>query len=447
MNRIQIYLSISIILLMAKFSFAQENLTLYNMQAIQQSNYQNPGKLPSAKLNISLPIIASTSVGYLNNGFILTDLISKKGGKGDSLLLTSDNMLSKLSNSNLLAVSLSTEIFGIGIRKKNNYFSFNAMLKSEDNITFSKDLMTFIFKGNTAFFDKDANISLKVNSNTYTEYSFGFTHQTKNEKLTYGTRLKLLSGLFCINSQRTNLAINTNSKDYSIQTTPDILINTSLVDTGDVSFSNIGSNMFGPNKGVGLDLGVTYKLTDKISLSASVIDLGFIKWKDKVANYYSNPNGKGFGFEGFDPKQFFGSTNPQDYLNNLSDSFRHTMYPLKSKNSFKTSLPTKIFLAANYKINGTFNAGALLYGKIVNQKLYSSIALSLNEAIGKWLNISESYSMANRTHNFGLGFSINVAPFQIYAVSDNIFSVYKMESTHNTNFHMGLNLYFGRKKE
>ncbi|MFP5041959.1 DUF5723 family protein [Parasediminibacterium sp. JCM 36343] len=435
------------VLVIATTSYAQEVLTLYNMKSLPQAMYQNPGKMPQTKINISLPVISSTSVGYTNNGFTLSDLIEKRG-PNDSLYLTADNMLSKLKDTkNLLATSVATDIFGVGFRVKQNYYSFSARVKSDIALSYSKDMMVFLLKGNTAFLGKEANFELKANSSTYMEYGLGFTHLTKDEKLSYGVKVKLLSGIANVNTERAHISVSTDSLDYGMKTTPDILINSSLIDTGSIANDAVSKNIFGPNKGFGIDLGAEYKINDKFTVSASVIDLGFINWSGNVSNYRSNPNNPSFTFTGYDLKSFFNGSDLQPHLDSISDSLKNTFYPLKSTNSYSTKLNTKLFAGVTYQITNDLTAGLLLYGKFVNDNFYSGLAISLNEAVGKWLNVSGSCSIANGTSNFGLGASLNLLPVQIYAISDNIFALGQVDHTHNTNAHVGINLSFGRIKK
>jgi hypothetical protein len=228
--------------------------------------------------------------------------------------------------------------------------------------------------------------------------------------------------------------------------TPDIQINSSLIDTGTINNNGAGSNIFGSNKGFAVDFGASYRVTNKLTVSASVIDLGFINWNSNVSNYQSDPNKTSFTFSGFDAVKFFNGSSIKPYLDTLSDSLKHTFYPNKTNNSYKTSLSTKVFAGANYTLVKGLDAGILLYGRFLDGQLYSGLALSLNEELGKILNVSASFSQINKTSNFGLGLSLNLLPIQIYLASDNIFAFTKVDDVRSTNVHFGLNVAIGRVK-
>ena len=61
--------------------------------------------------------------------------------------------------------------------------------------------------------------------------------------------------------------------------------------------------------GLGLDIGATYDLTDRIVVSAAITDLGFIRWKKDVTNLKANNQ---FEFSGLNMLDFFNGTKTFD---------------------------------------------------------------------------------------------------------------------------------------
>ena len=441
MNKSDKILIIIVLVLSSICGFSQDNLTQYNIKSLSENAFLNPGRMPEARVNINLPIISSLSFGYSNSGFAVSDLITPKPGT-DSTFFNTANLLTKLDAENLMSLTFNTQLLGVGFRVKQNYYSFNARLRHETNLSYSKDIIDFIANGNNNFLGKQANLSLKLNSTSYAEYALGFTHITKDEKLSYGGHLKILSGITNINTKRANLGIYTDPNTYAITATPDFLINSSAIDTGK---NNNSLGIFGQNMGFGIDLGASYKIDDKISISGSVIDLGFINWNSNVSNYQTKSSVNNFTFSGFDINKI--GTTLQPFLDTLTDSLKHTFDPVKTTNSYKTGIGTKIYLGANYILAKGLDAGVLLQGKFVNEKLYTAVSFSLNEELSSILNVSASFSRINQTNNVGLGFSLNLVPVQLYFVTDNIFGISKMDDVRNTNLHVGLNLAIGRSKK
>ena len=64
--------------------------------------------------------------------------------------------------------------------------------------------------------------------------------------------------------------------------------------------------MNGSNKGLGLDIGVSYKMNEKFSFGASLLDFGYINWTNgggsQVRNYSNSVHS--FTFDGIDFTQF-----------------------------------------------------------------------------------------------------------------------------------------------
>src|SRR3712207_8651767 len=52
--------------------------------------------------------------------------------------------------------------------------------------------------------------------------------------------------------------------------------------------------------GMGIDLGATYKLTDAITLSAAVLDLGFISWSKGSSHWASSAASREYNFSATD---------------------------------------------------------------------------------------------------------------------------------------------------
>ena len=101
--------------LSSKVCFAQQSLTLYNMQAIPQAVYVNPGAMPLTNINIGLPGISSNYINYGNSGFTMHDLIQKDPTNG-GLSVNASSFLGKLSTNNSLNVNAHVDILSFGFK-------------------------------------------------------------------------------------------------------------------------------------------------------------------------------------------------------------------------------------------------------------------------------------------------------------------------------------------
>ncbi|MES2591287.1 MAG: DUF5723 family protein [Bacteroidota bacterium] len=421
---------------------AQQNLTMYNMEAIPQRMYVNPALTPSYKVFIGFPVLASPYLNFSNSGFKYSDLVKHRG---DSLYVDYDNMLSKLSKNNYISASIKIDLLAFGFRLKKNYFSFNATEKVDFRFRYPKGFMDFIWKGNGGLLGEEVKFNFGVNFSHYREYAIGFSREI-NEKLTVGGKLKYLYGMENVWTERADVSLTTDPAYYAITAKSDIRINTSGVDSSSTANIVVKDYLFKKkNRGFGIDLGGSYKYNEKLTFSASMIDLGYIKWKDGVSNYVSaDPNGE-FTYQGMDLNQLFTDDSTSNTSEVMVDSLKEAFKINTIHESYTTKLSTQLYLGGNYNITKKINTGLVLYGQIFDKTIHPGLALSYNQKVGKWLNFSLSYSMYNRSYNnVGLGFSLN-GPVQFYVVSDNLLGAIFPQNTKNLHINFGFNILIGRK--
>jgi outer membrane protein OmpA-like peptidoglycan-associated protein len=426
--------------------FAQQDLLLYNMEAIPQRMYTNPALSPSSKVNIGLPVISSEYINLGHSGFKYTDLIKHRAD--DSLYVDYNNMLSKLAKNNYILMAFRPDLLSFGFKNKKNYFSFNATEKFDFRFRYPKSFMEFIWKGNGALLDREVNLNFGINFSHYREYGFGFAREV-NDKLKLGGKLKYLNGFSNIWTEKTDISLITESSYFAITAKADVLIHSAGFDSSATDNFSAPRYMKNKNPGAGIDLGGVYKVSDKFSFSASVIDFGFIRWKDHVMNYESSGAGS-FTYQGIDAGQLIKNKKLKidDLLSNLVDSISKAIKIDSTYTSYTTWLNTKMHLASNYYFTPKSNAGILFYSQFYEKQLHPGLALSYNQRVGRWFGASASYAMYNRSYNnIGFGLSLNGGPLQLYVVSDNILGAVFPQAAKNIHIHFGINLTLGRPRK
>ncbi len=441
---------------------AQQNLTLYNFKSIPQSNYINPGIIPSSRVNIGLPIISSLYLNKSNSGFKLNDVVTK--GSNGATKLDFENLVSKLADDNYYALALHTDLLTAGFKYKENYISFNASYKLNWRVRYPKDLLNFVWKGNGASLGEPLQFNLGLDASTYLEYGVGFAREV-SDKLSLGVRVKYLSGIANISTKKSDITLITDPVTFDITATSDILINTSgIVDNPMKGYSVTDVATKLKNRGFGIDLGGSYLVNDRLTVNASVLDLGSIKWNFAPTNYVSsNPNAS-FTYQGIDLNTFLNDSTTIDKAVELVFDSLNASFALDTLNrSYKTRLGAQIYAGAQYVLNNESFASVLVQGHFFDKKIHPALALSYNYTIEKYLNASINYSMYNRSYlNLGVGLALNAGPVQLYAVSDNalglfVYNQYRIVNngsttdikypgnTKNLNLRVGLNLTIGRK--
>lgn len=436
-------LIVSIAIIMTLFDgYSQKNFTLYHLNETAQANYLNPGFKQKNRVYISLPI-GMQSISVLNTGFKMSDVL-KSRPQDDSLTLTPSLAISKMNKTNFFNMEMSNELLGVGFKIKKDYFSINITNRFQSRVTYPKDLFQFATEGNGKnFLGKRASFDgLGIDLMSYVEYGIGYNKDV-NDKLTVGGRVKFLSGIANVQTKKSQFGITTDASSFDITVDGSMQVNTSNLDSNSIKNSNqISSSFFNfKNSGIALDLGASYQLTDKIQLSSSLLDLGFITWKSNATTYTLKD--VNYTFKGLD-------LNSSDSLSSqqIQDTLENIFKQNPTHQKYTTALHTKFYIGGKYEINKTFSASALLYNEIVASHYSAGISIAANAKVNKWLYASVNYSAYGRAYNtVGLGFNLKGGPVQFYFMADNIIGFLKPMNAKHLHLTTGLNIVIGPKKE
>jgi hypothetical protein len=456
---------------------AQHNQVMYYMN-IPQNHLLNPARRPSNSVYIGLPVLSGIKAGAGNNFFDLSDIISQDP-LSDSLITILhpnydiDEFLSGLSQQNYFEVNASVQTLGVGFNVgKDGYLFIDINERAEGNLVIPGDLFTLAFKGNEGFTGSTIDLSsLSGKMQYFREAGIGFSTPLSN-KLRIGFKGKMLFGIGSVSIDNKALAINV-GEDYSHSFEADVTLNMSapLTVTEDAD-NNIDGIEFDDSKlqttsqqidyftglknlGFGLEIGAVYDISDRFSLSASVIDLGYIKWKD----YVNNLNVQGaFSFDGLDVTDVANGDKTFDELGqDLLDSLENSIEITHTKDPFTTWLSPGVTFGGSFKLNKTFSLGLLSYTKFVDSNIREALTFSGNINLGTALSAGISYTISSGKYdNLGIGLAARAGIFQLYAVADRIpLAINNLDMGGGTipmpgglnivNFRVGLNLLFGNK--
>lgn len=427
---------------------AQQNFTIYNMERVHQSFYHNPSHMPMGNVNIGLPLISSLYFNMGNNGFRGKDIL--KTESNDSLYITPGNMLSKLKKHNYLSFSAHIDLLHIGFKvKKKSYISLTAIEKVDFRLRYPKDFFMFLWEGNGSegVIGKELLFDFGIDLTHYREYGLAFAHQL-NDRLSFGLRFKYLYGMENLRTEKTDITFYTDPDNFALTASSDIKINSSGLDSSmETKFDDIPAYMFqGKNTGFGGDLGLSYSPLKKLTLSVSLVDFGFIKWKQNINNTVSSNPGSSFTFRGIGMKEYFrDSASLEDAFNQTLDTLGDVFMIEEEHSSYTTRLSTQIYAGMLYNFTKKTSFGAMYHSQFFDGRYHPGFSMSLNSMLRNWLSGSISYSAYNRSFlNIGAGFSAKLGPTQIYVVSDNIMGAFYPMSTKNANIRLGLNITVGK---
>ncbi len=397
--------------------FSQNEATMYFMSSLPQVTYVNPALFPNYRFSIGLPG-SSVFVQYANNGFSYNSFATKVN---DSTTADLDKLYSQLKKKNYITTAVQADIFRVSLKVNPRlYLTLNVTTKSFNRVMLPKDLTGIFIKGTTPFVNGTASISPEVESVSYLETALGLAYKV-NQKLTIGARIKILKGIANVTTQQAKIDLALDS-DYAMTATANVDARTSGIHNLSDKDYSISDNWqdYLKNNGYAFDLGVTYQMSDRFTISGSAIDIGQITWKNDPYEYKLDPAKANYVFQGIDLGKILNGDS--DYLQNEGDSIAKKFELQEGKRaSYRTPLPGKMYLSGNYKLGTNLYIGALLFAEKFRGRFSPGASASLHKEFGRRISTSISYTISNSSYNnIGAGLSLRLSAFQVYFVGDNL---------------------------
>lgn len=204
----------------------------------------------------------------------------------------------------------------------------------------------------------------------------------------------------------------------------------------DVSISKI---IMSKNRGVALDVGMTWDVLEKLTLGASLIDLGFIRWKDHTNRFATNNT---FLFKGLnvDDEITGNNSGDRDYWEELTDSLTNSFRVADTHIKYTTMLQGSVNLMANYRYKKWLHFGAVSRHYMVDGTWLPNLNLSLGFHPGKAFSSVVSYGLSrNDLANVGLGLMFRGGPLQLYLLTENMEAAFWPHKTKYVSARMGIN--------
>lgn len=465
-------------------AFAQQSNTMYFLNKSPQSTLLNPafkpecnwylGGLPAQITPVIGQVFSPLSFNINNTSFSMKDFIHHgEGDLADSLVIDMVQFVNSLNNYNYLTFDMQYELLSFGVKVKDMYFTFHATERIDFKFGYTRDFFQLPLWGNghPANIGRDVNMSFGIDFTHFREYAVGFSKEINN-KLQVGGRAKLLMGMTNINTKTNDNIWYTDptSFDYTISNLTEMNASLPFVEylyTDSNTSGNVDSVvtqdfdpaeyfLMGKNKGAALDLGATYQYNDRIMFSASIVDLGFIRWKN---NTYNFTNTGDIGFNGVDISEQLSvgytdegslgvdGDSTANAFTKFADSLLHEFTFVDSTLYYTTYLTPKMYIGGTFKLNEKLNVGALVKVEFYKKLIHPSLTLSANSQLLKWLAVSGTYTMINREYyNIGLGLTMKMGPFKMFWVNDNVLAFFMPHISRSINWRTGMYWAFGCNK-
>jgi hypothetical protein len=416
------------------------------MRHIPQVVNANPAFIPLGRVNISVPGFGSSYVQAGKSSFVTKDVASVDSS--GTLRLDVDKFLNGLSPENTVYAGFSAEALHIGFSAGKNYFFLSSNDRIDLEFQFPKSMAILISEVYEDLGIPDGYREIndtKVNYSHIREYSFGWARRI-NKDLNVGIRGKLLSGIMSVQTHSTAIVIEGVTPSNELSGLIDINMQTSGMQSyvEDPLSSLAGYS----NYGYSLDFGFDYRITRKIKVAASVIDLmGTVTWKDNVQNYKAEDVRVDFN-----TVDWASVISPRggDGLTGMYDSIVSNVDPEAVDVSYQTTIPTKAMGSFTYYLTPKIEATIIGQGIFGDDFIETKLRVGIQGRIKRFFNYMVSYAIIDSQEsysNLGVGFALNFGPIQIHALTDNIFDPLLYSSEFNPSLRAGINLTFGRDYE
>lgn len=340
------------ILVFSFFSlFSQDKHLLYNQRHNPQALLLNPGlAYESTHFHVSLPVLSNfyTSVG--NTALSVDDIFNS-----NSINNSIEEAINQISKSDFVSFSQKAELFQVGWKFRDIYFTTGVYQESHGVINFPEDILELAYYGNAGQNRSYDFGQINFKANLQTVLHFGMNKKV-NDRLHLGARAKLYTSSFNARSQDNRGQFN------SLEPASGLLLEQSLTNLslnleiagldlgneyylGDTSMRDLLINevLFGSNMGFGVDVGFSYRLQDNLELTASLLDLGFINFSNDVKKQTATSD---YDYDGLSFMITSGSFSIPRL--DLLEDFEKNVALSTTPHSYLYTQPTKVNLGLTY---------------------------------------------------------------------------------------------------
>jgi hypothetical protein len=413
---------------------------------------------------VGFPVLGNFNI-MLNSNVGFGTFLYPRGNELATFLHSSvgtKEFLGKLNTNNSIEAAFDVALisFGFNAWGGSNTFSISAKGYSATNVPY--DLLAFLKQGQENNPNQIYSIkNLREQISAYGEIALGHARPI-NDRLNVGAKVKILLGLGYADMNIDRMDIRMSQDRWMItnrgyfNTSKGLRFN--YTENNEIDFDNEPFDEYKiglDGAGFGLDLGATYRLLDNLTLSASLLDIGFISWSNATE---MNATPEPFVFDGF---QHIGAEDKDNGDNAFDDEKDRLEDDLKALYKFRKkgegsqtkSLRTTMNIAAEYGLlNNKISFGLLSSTRFGAPSVWTEVMASANFRPSKWFHAAVNGSLSNKGHSFGVLLNLCPKGFNFFIGSDYIVTKYAPsryyfipinQAKFNVNF--GINFTFGHK--
>jgi hypothetical protein len=432
----KIFLSLAFLLSIFAKLAAQSELGLFFVGQPVQALALQPANVSKKTVVIGLP---SVYVHGAHSGFAWRDLVQPLPGS-DSLRLDPAGAIAQMGAQNYLGLAGQADLLALSLRISGLQVSAFATTRFQAELSYPRQLAELAWQGNGAFLDQTLAIGPGLAASAWQEIGAGLSLRLL-KKLQGGIRLKYLAGLADLRTTRQELLFRTASDGYGLHAEADYELRSSVLNFGSIEQPQFSYEFqpFTGNHGFAADLGIQASLwKDRLQLSASLLDLGAIEWKDRAKTYGARG---AVSFEGLDPLALLQADSFS--VQQFADSLLSGIELSEAEGSYRAALRPRVYAGGRLKLLKLLRLGALFQGEALGGEFRSAWSLYAGLELGNWLSAGLTGGLRyGQLNQAGAVVYVKPGPFALFVASDNALAFLLPESARWTSLRFGTNLCF-----
>lgn len=420
---------------------AQELRTSYFMETSNYRHQMNPALLDSPYFGMFFSNINIGMTGNIGAKQFIFDTNGLPGYTGNYRYTTfmdpnvdAKTFLNKLHDKNRFDLYLNYNLFSVGFKAWGGVNLLELNLRSNTNLTLPKGLFEFAKTAGEKEHYEFGGLGMRTQN--YMELALGHSRDI-NKQWRVGGKLKFLIGAAYADFTADNVTLDMTEDAWRIQSNAqmkasllksDVIHEDPSKNSADgrprvKELDNFGFSL--PGFGMALDLGVTYKPIENLTLSAAITDLGFISWKN---THHASSQGD-YTFDGFN-NIYIGSDKDQtedidDQFDQIGDDLEEmfSVYDDGTKTATQ-ALAATLNVGAEYKLPAydKLKFGFLYTSRIHGKYSWHQGMLNVGVRPVKWFECNVNGAVTSTGVTAGGMLSLKAPHFNFYIAADRFFS-------------------------
>lgn len=420
---------------------AQELRTSYFMETSNYRHQMNPALLDSPYFGMFFSNINVGMTGNIGAKQFIFDTNGLPGYTGNYRYTTfmdpnvdAKTFLNKLHDKNRFDLYLNYNLFSVGFKAWGGVNLLELNLRSNTNLTLPKGLFEFAKTAGEKEHYEFGGLGMRTQN--YMELALGHSRDI-NKQWRVGGKLKFLIGAAYADFTADNVTLDMTEDAWRIQSNAqmkasllksDVIHEDPSKNSADgrprvKELDNFGFSL--PGFGMALDLGVTYKPIENLTLSAAITDLGFISWKN---THHASSQGD-YTFDGFN-NIYIGSDKDQtedidDQFDQIGDDLEEmfSVYDDGTKTATQ-ALAATVNVGAEYKLPAydKLKFGFLYTSRIHGKYSWHQGMLNVGVRPVKWFECNVNGAVTSTGVTAGGMLSLKAPHFNFYIAADRFFS-------------------------